>query len=140
MIPQIGQHVKCLLKENIIAEGIVEEWSDNFVQLLSLDKQSILIIYRPSEIVLVKIIINEQIVENKRKDPLIQTNLEEQFQEVYEQPSSDDLRNKKLVELKALLVKQEKKIVTEKLKDHSIEEVKEIKYGYPGFFAKQSIK
>jgi len=137
MIPEKGQHVKCLLRSNTLAEGTVEEWDNNIVKLLSLDEKSLLIIHHPQDdIILTKVILCDAPLDTKDKIVEVQPELEEQFQEVYEQPSGDDLRTKRMVELKSLLAAQEKKIIAEQLKDHKIAEVKEVKYGYPGFFSK----
>jgi hypothetical protein len=137
MMPEKGQHVKCLLRGNTLAEGTIEEWRDNVVKLLSLDEKSLLIIHHPQDdIILTKIILCDVVVDAKDKIVAKQSELEEQFQQVYEQPSGDDLRTKSMVELKSLMAAQEKKIIAEKLKDHKIAEVKEVKYGYPGFLSK----
>ena len=134
MIPQIGQHVKCILRAGVVAEGIVEEWGTT-AQLRSLDGENILIITHPTDdIVLIKITVKSPI-KNK-----ISSNLENEFKEIHDQPSNNDLRLKQMVELKALLLEQEKKIITDKLKDHSIGEVKKAKYEYPGFLAQQGSK
>ena len=159
MIPQIGQHVKCLLRTGVLAEGIIEEWGEKTVQLRSLDEENILIITHPNDdIMLIKIILNDQpavaeitekvteITEKIRKKELKNSykfnhpDLEEKFQEVYEKPSNDDLRLKQLADLKVLLIEQEKKIIIDKLKEHHIGPVNKAKYGQPGFLSLKSTK
>jgi hypothetical protein len=143
MIPQVGQQVKCILRTGAMVEGIVEEWGET-VQMLSLDGESILIIPRPSEdIMLIKILLisEEEIPKESFKDPELvvaisnnvpyPNSLEEEFDEVYNQPSGDDLRTKKMAELKILLAEQDKKIVSEKIKDHHIGNTRKVEYGFP---------
>lgn len=144
MIPQAGQHVKCVLRTGTMAEGIVEEWNNNVVQLRSLDGESILIIPHPNEdIMLIKIVLGkpkDHVEEIKEKSTENKSELEEKFQTIYEQPSDDNLRTKKMVELKILMIEQDKKIVADKLKDHRIGDTRKVEYGQPKFFSKPSIK
>jgi hypothetical protein len=135
MIPQDGQYVKCILKNGAVVEGYVEEWIQNEVQLRSIDGESIMIITHPEEdIMLIKIMLDKQesIETPVNSPPPARTDLEQEFEETYNQPSNDDLRVKKLAELKIMLVEQDKKIITDKMKDHRIGEVKKVMYGYPG--------
>ncbi len=143
MIPD-GAHVKCLLRNNAMVEGIVEEWYGNFVKLISLDRTNIFIIHHPEEdIVLTKIILDDDIAEKEeldRKPPAEPSSgLEEQFQEVYESPS-DDLRVKRLAELRIEMAKHDKEIVAKQLRNHVIGETKKVEYGTPGFIKKPSTK
>lgn len=132
-----GQHVKILLCNNSLIEGFVEQWGKE-IQLKSLDGESLLIIHHPDrDIVLTKVVLVEtkkpvsikELVEQK-------TELQQNFEEVYQQPSGDNLRVKKLAELKIELAKQEKKIIAEKMKDHTISQVKKVNYELPGFLKK----
>lgn len=123
-----GRHIKIILKNNIIVEGIVEFWADKDCLLKSLDDDSIFLIPNPnSDIIMVKMF-------NKSKKPIqIETEkkseLEKKFEETYEKPSDDDLRLKNLAELKSELIEQEKKIIANKLKNHHIGEIKKVQYG-----------
>jgi hypothetical protein len=168
MIPETGQHVKCLLRNGAIAEGIVEEWFGNYVKLISLDHGSVLIIHHPDQdIMLTKIVLDDDIAEDYKEpaesitgvpapsdeDPpsgafisykdggITWTNPEElqaEFEEVLEQPSSDPNRIKRLADLRIMMAEADRKIIEDKLKDHNINEVKKVEYGYPGFFKKSS--
>ena len=137
MIPEHGQHVKCVLRTGALAEGIVEVWSPDEVLLYSLDGESILIITHPREdIMLIKIILGQpeddrQLVTESEAPP---NELEKQFQQVHQAPSSvdDNLRLKKMADLKIMLAEQERKIVAQKMTDHHIGEVRKVTYGYPG--------
>ena len=146
MMPIEGQHIKCVLRTGMMAEGIVEEWLDNFVRLRSLDGESILIIPHPNEdIILIKIVLEKpkseaQIIGDKIRAKQKETSLEQEFQEVYDQPSEDDLRVKKMAELKILMAEQDKKIIADKLKDHHIGDARKVEYGTPQFYKKPSTK
>jgi hypothetical protein len=152
MIPQVGQHVKCLLRTGVLAEGIVEDWGERTVQLRSLDEENILIITHPNDdIMLIKVVLNthqsaaEKVAEKIRRAgperPVPESaDLKQKFQEVYDSPSDDDLRLKELADLKIMLIEQEKKIIADKLKSHHIGPVNKAKYGYPGFLTKPSTK
>lgn len=129
MIPKKGQHVKCVLRNNLILEGIVEVWSDEQSSLYSLDRSSISIIQHTSEeVVVVKIIL--------KSHSQVKNHLEEKFDEVYAQPSDNDLRIKEMAELKILLAEQEKKIISEKIKEHHLGNTKKVTYGQPQFLQK----
>jgi len=130
MIPQKGQHIRCLLRNNLIIDGIVESWSDAKSVLRSLDDTSVYIIqHSAQDIVVIKIILKEPIK--------IKNDLSTQFEEELTKPSNDELRLKNMAELKTLLNEQEKKIIAEKLKDHHVNgDVKKVTYEQPGFFPK----
>lgn len=158
MIPETGQHVKLILKNNTLVEGIVEEWFNNYVKLKSLDEKSILIIPHPNEdIMLIKILLTDfpklefvklekdngtEVVtssEAYRVDSEI-ASLQEQFQHTLALPSDTPDRLKTLAELKRLMNEQERKIVSEKVKNHYIDGTRKVQYGYPGFFKKPRTK
>lgn len=136
MIPK-DTYVKLLLINgslHITEEGYVVSWNDDFVQLKD-QNDNYCIITRPEDIAIIKIM--------NKTNKEIKSELEENFQQVYEEhhDPSDDVRNKKLAELKILLNKQEKKIIAEKLKDHvptsmPTNEKYESRYGTPGLFKK----
>jgi hypothetical protein len=144
LIPAVGQYVKCLLTSNNLVEGYVEFWDSTQVQLKSLDNKSILIINHPDDgISVIKIMLNEPQKETIKPELIKQenlTDLDKQFKQTYDQPSGDDLRTKKLAELRILQAEQEKKIVSEKLRQHHIAEVRKVTYGYPRFISQPSTK
>lgn len=117
MIPQINQHVKCVFRNGTVVEGIVEEWTNNIVQLKSLDSKSILIIMRPSEdIMLIKILLNlpdNKIDINKDSNNDFANVVQESVVD-YNKP--DEVKS--LAELRIELAKQERKILAEKLREH----------------------
>lgn len=137
MTPQTGQHVKCILRNGAIAEGIVEEWFANTVQLRSLDNESILIITHPSEdIMLIKIVLEKK---EESEEPVPTESevreFESHFQEVADKTDPNDVDQiKTLAQLRIELNKQERRIIAEKLREHrpggTIPAVKN--YNYPG--------
>jgi len=143
MIPPDGSHVKCILKNNVIAEGIVEEWYGNIVKLKSLDGKSYLIIHHPGEdIVLTKVMVEEISKDSsKNQAEIIADKI--RAKQVEKEPEPIDqmaLDAKSKAELHVELAKQEREEVAAKLRDHHIGEVKRVQYGQPGFYKKPSIK
>ena len=123
IFPEIGQHVKCLLVNNTLIEGYVLLWDTNAVKLKSLDGDSIFIIHHSDrDIVMTKVMLAlPAAIEPEPKIPVTlegASNLEERWQETYNEPSDDELRTKKLAELKILMIEQEKKIIKDKMKIH----------------------
>lgn len=123
MIPEKGQQVKCFLRNSVVLEGIVEDWTEAQVVLQSLDKQSLMIVHRPSEdIMLTKIVLGEvpQVISvDKPPPPLpeVQKGIEQKLHEV--QATEDpELQEKNLKELRQLVVEQEKQIIANKTKEH----------------------
>ena len=128
IVPDIGQQVKCLLINNGIAEGYVILWDfPNYVKLKSLIDDSVFIIHNPDKNIVLTKIINyteaesikdksEEIVV-KQPDPICP--LEEEFQKTVDLPSDDDLRLKKLAELRILMAEQDRKIIKEKISNRT---------------------
>lgn len=142
MTPQPGQHVKCILRNGAMAEGIVEEWFGNVVQLKSLDGESVLIITHPAEdIMLIKIILDKK-PEEEQNLPT-EEGADEFVKQFAEADASHDPTNpddrKSLAELRIELIKQERKIIAEKLKNHRPSSGPgKVQYGYPGLNKKPS--
>jgi hypothetical protein len=127
-----NNNVKIYLRNNLVISGIVESWSARECKLISTDGSNCIILPNPLSDIVAVFILTEPSVKEKiviREETI--SELEKKFEETYNEPSSDDLRIKKLSELKILLAQQEKKIVAEKLKDHTLPMPKETKYGYP---------
>ncbi len=128
MIPKLNQHVKCIFNTGIIVEGIVIKWEDKNIELKSLNDNSILLILRPEEIVFIKIMLNEQLDTSKI---ILEKELESILKKDHNPYDID--RNKRLVDLRVDLIKQERKIISEKLKDHAPTNITKVKYEYPSF-------
>lgn len=123
MTPEVGQHVKCFLRNSTVLEGKVENWTKDEVVLKSLDDQSILIIHRPLEdIMMTKVVLIElsQIVEDKIKSiPESQEKIKHKLHEVLAEPSEDpEIQKKSIAELRAMVIEQDKKIITQKQQVH----------------------
>lgn len=148
MIPVKNQYVKVIFKNSIQAEGYVETWSENQVILRADEGLSLLIIQDPqADIMLVKVfpepeeqtnvpepqpVITEEV---KRKE-----DIDQDFEEVKREAEIDQyLKAKTLLELRKLQMEQDRKIISEKLRDHtpSPSQVKVPKYELPGFFKKK---
>lgn len=125
MIPEKGQRVKCFMRSTMMLEGLVEEWSDTQIVLKSLDGESIMIVHRPSDdIVLTKIMQPDSIEEGKRL-PSVSKNILETKEEIKEklkeviEPSGDiDVDKLNLIQLRKLVVDQEKQIIAHKKREH----------------------
>ena len=142
MNPKINDLIKVFFRNGFQAEGFVEEWTDQKSSLRSLDGKSILIIQRTiDDIMFVKVLLDNK--PNKINQKLLadeETDLEKKFDEVLKEPSDDNMRVKKLAELRILLADQDRKIVAQRLKDHHLPSPKGTNYGYLGFYKKPSTK
>jgi len=134
MIPQKLQHVKCILKNSTLVEGIVEKWSESEVILKSLDGENILIIHGGiTDISLTKIILASEDKKIQNVNNLVSSKLKE----VIDVPSEEsELKDKTVKELIELKTEQEKKIILDKAKEHTVNGIRTITYGTPQFFKK----
>jgi hypothetical protein len=125
MIPKPGQRVKCFMRTTTVLEGIVEEWSDNQVVLKSLNGESLMIVHRPLEdIMITKIVLEKILEENPGKEPIIpvrpsqgKTTMAEALKQVLES-TDEDLNQANLKRLRELVVEQDKKLIAQKRKEH----------------------
>lgn len=140
MIPKNGQYVKCMLRNNTVVEGIVENWAGGVatgtIQLYSLDGNSMFIIPNSEDIMLIKIVLDKpkvEEVEEVKEKIIVKTELEQKFEDKYNEHHNpyDLSRNKSLADLKILLAEQERRVISEKLRDHhagSASDLSTIKY------------
>ena len=117
----VGQHVKCFLRSGMVLEGIVEESTGAQVVLRSLSDQSLMIIHRPSEdIMLTKVL---QITEGpaspivQSEDP-IQEQVKKKLHEVLEPIDDVELQKKSIQELRQLVVERERQLIANKKREH----------------------
>ena len=137
------QHIKILFKNGASVEGIVECWEPGNYKLKSLNDSSLLIIISPEEdIMIIKVILKEKEQSLPKQDFLDETikeqannntQLTQITEDVIDNLSAQDLRTKKLVELKQAAAKIEREDIASKLRNHKIGEIKEVNYGYPSF-------
>jgi hypothetical protein len=143
----LGKHVKLLLQNNLMMEGIVQEWSNKKVALLALDGKSTSIIAHPRYDIRVIKLIHEEKSLQEPKDQITEkpvssdledskSELDKKFNQVKQSPSDNQLRIKTLAELKSELIEQEKIMIASRLKEHNIGEVKTVRYEQPRFFKK----
>lgn len=135
---EIGQYVKVVFKNGTQLEGLVESWTDKQSVLKSLDQTSIMLIFNTAEDILaVKIILNftrpGQVMANL-------TDIEKQFEEVRQSPSTDELRILKLAELRKLRNKEEQEIIKQRLQEHQPSQIGNTQYGIPNFNSKHGSK
>lgn len=131
MIPEKGRHVKCVMRTSLILEGIIEEWSEAQVVLRSLEDQSLMIIHRPTEdIMLTKVLQiveaqpfpKQEIVEDislvvsKATHP-VENGVKNKLQEVL-QTQDPELQNLSIKELRQLVIEQERQIIANKKREH----------------------
>lgn len=148
MIPKEGDHVKCVFRNGMVIEGIVEKWIPTVTAVLrSLEDNSTLIITKPTDdIMLTKIFpklseaekVKQKIMaqppvhrwEDEEKANYSVESLREEFRERLYGPeekfkeaakaldpnNEDDIKS--LAELKQELIKTERQIVAEKLREH----------------------
>lgn len=119
-----GQHIKCVFRNSMVVEGIIESWSKDEAVLNSLDGTNVLIIMRPGDdIMLIKLVLKTQKINV--------TELENKFEETLEQPSDTPDRIENLAELRLRLADAEQQIVSQKLKEHHIGVPKLTQYASP---------
>lgn len=123
MTPEKGQHVKCFMRSTMVLEGVVEDWTDAQVVLKSIDGQSIMIVHRPVEdIMLTKIVVTEpqEILEEKSQENLPEEKQEirEKLQEVMAPTGDTEVDKMNLDQLRRLVSEQEKQMITHKKRMH----------------------
>lgn len=140
MIPTKDQYVKIIFKNSTQADGFVEEWSDQKAILRSQDGKSLLIIPDIlTNVLAIKVYLESpqpahvKVEAALRKKEELNHSFENSKKENY-----DDgyLKAKTLLELRKLQAELDKKIVSEKLKDHTFSQMKVPKYELPRFLKK----
>lgn len=133
--PTKGQRVQCLIKGGGTVEGIVESWSDQQSILHSLDGRHLFIIAHTEEdIVLTSIALSEP-----KPEPELKENIRDQLHKVQQSVGDPELEQANVDDLKQMLIRQERKILAEKVKDHFGDAKTKpyaTKYETPSFFKK----
>lgn len=153
--PQKKSYVKIITKsQNIQVEGIVEQWNDKQIVLITSSKDYVLI--NPSDILLTKIVNNSQhqslsSVDMQHYDDYTNDTddddeasiiklmndkkiIEEQFHHVLQSDLPEKQKNKELGVLKNHFNQLERRIISEKLKSNNINQ--NFNYNLPSFFKK----
>jgi hypothetical protein len=120
MIPQVGQHVRIIMRSSMVLDGIVVEWSNDQVALKSLsDEESFIIIHQPAtDIVVTKIIVKEPEKIQEKSLPEIKEEISKTVNEVLKPDIEPDLHNMSIKHLRRLVQEQDKKIITDKRREH----------------------
>jgi hypothetical protein len=127
MIPEKGQHVKCFMRSTMVLEGVVEDWTTTEVVLKSLDGQSIMIVHRPVEdIMLTKVVLAtpEEIPEEtpKRETPKelldAKHDIREKLQEVMTPTGDIEVDKLNLEQLRQLVHDQDRQIIAQRRRQH----------------------
>lgn len=125
------KEVKLLLNNGVVIEGFIKEWQDNELLVYSENGNETIVFSPKTNIVAIKIINGSEENKISSKEEKM-TDLEEKFEQTYNEPSeNNDLRVKNLSDLRVELLKQEKKIISDKLKDHNIGSIKTVQYSSP---------
>lgn len=137
-----GYQVKIMFRNGTSVEGIIYRWEEDEYVLRSVDGESILYIQDPvQDIMAIKVIVSKQQEHSTNtKLPLnkMQDQIEEIAKNIIKEPNDRDNKIRTLAELKIAQAEAERKIISEKLKDHHIGETRKVAYGLPGFFKKPS--
>jgi NurA-like 5'-3' nuclease len=140
MNPQKGDEVKLLFRNNLEIEGVVQTWSNEKSIIKCANNDNFYIIQKTAEDIVVVLVVKTPTPEKIKEE------LQTDFEQTYNQPSNEnlqpeDLRIQNLASLRKLLIKQDKKIVEDKLKTHSSTPFSYgVKYGVPGFLEIKSPK
>jgi len=120
MIPQQGQYVKIFLRNSMIIEGLVEEWTDQQVVLkLLLSDESFAIVHRPGEDILVtKVGTQPTPVQTDKPSSEIRQEIVATLKEAIKPEVEPEIQKMNLTQLRQLVVQQDRKIIEEKRKEH----------------------
>lgn len=135
MNPQINDYIKIIFRNGMQAEGHVVSWSETRSVLSLPDGKSTCIIMNCNEdIMMIQVLNNLTNTKIGLREHM--TELEEKFEDAHDLPSNNEMRLKKLAELKKMMIDQEKKIISEQLKDHTISTTQRPQYGNLDIFKK----
>ena len=128
MIMIKGQHVRCFMRSAMILEGFIEDWTDAQVILKSLDGQSLMIVHRPTEdIMLTKLVLKEPEEAPEKEIPKrpsdTKDDIRAKLQEVMNPTGEADLDKMNVDQLRQLVQEQDRQLITQKKREH---------FGVPG--------
>ncbi len=125
-----GCHVKYFLRSGMVLEGIVEEDTAAQVVLRSLDGESLMILHRPTEdILMTKVMLGPPAEEApvEPKKPVAPTEMQERVKgklhETLQTIEDPELQKKSIEELREMVREQDKQIIAQKRREH---------FGVPG--------
>lgn len=145
-----GTRVLLMFRTSVSSEGFIESWSEETGYILrTLSNDGFIIINNPKEdLIAVKIVCSSKeevkqisnYIEStiNRQNVLISNKIKEQpnnqidnSSQADEQDENLDFKLRKLADLKIMAAKQDREIISSKLKDHSFTEMKPVTYGIP---------
>lgn len=117
-----GKRVKYFLRNGMVLEGIVEKDTAAEVVLKSLDGESLMILHRPTEdIMMTKVMLVEHVTEEEQS-PAPPSEFHERvsakLSEIKEAESDLELKEKNIAELKQMALEQERQILAQKRREH----------------------
>lgn len=135
MIPQPGQHIKIIFRNNMVESGIVVLWSKEKSVLKALNSNNVLVIQKTDEDVMAYKICYEE----KNLKPEVKQQKQEVHKPVFidqelkveERIPNEKLRAMKLVELHGMKAKEEKERVRRLLTSQRNEGLSPVEYGLP---------
>jgi hypothetical protein len=116
-----GKHVKYFLRNGMVLEGIVEKDTAAEVVLKALDGESLIIIHKPAEdIMMTKVVLTEPISEERVQHNLTeaQERIKAKLHEVQQPVDDPELQEKNLTELRQMVLEQERQIIVNKRREH----------------------
>lgn len=125
-----GSHVKYFLRSGMVLEGIVEEDTASQVVLRSLDGESLMILHRPTEDILMTKVMLRPLTEEapvEPKKPVTPTEMQERVKNklhgALQSVEEPELQKKSIEELREMVREQDKQIIAQKRREH---------FGVPG--------
>jgi sRNA-binding regulator protein Hfq len=144
MIIENGQRVKCFMRNSMVLEGIVDNWTAGEVVLKSIDGKNLMIVHHPLDDILVTKVVLEADEENSKEEnhkesPLQpphvdnKTPIKEKLAEVLQSSGDPELDKLNVQQLRTMVVEQEKQIISQKRKEHfgSVGNAKMTRYTSP---------
>lgn len=127
---ELGKHVKYFLRNGMVLEGIVEKDTAAEVVLKALDGQSLMILHKPTEdIMMTKVMLVEQAVEpvsqeEEYDEPQPTDNGDfhdravAKLREVQQAEGNQELTEKSMAELREMVQDQDRQIIAQKRREH----------------------
>lgn len=129
MKPTEGQNIEVFFRNGMQISGIVQTYEAKEIVLKTEHNDNLLIITPlADDILMVKIIAPRPSLQEK---VIHLSELEEQFEEVYEMPNTEELRIKNLAELKTMMNKQEREILSQRMRAHIPNNMQIVQYNNP---------
>lgn len=146
MKPSRNDLVKIFLKNGLQVEGKIQSW-DKEIILTSDDSQDYLVITKPKQVIMYKVI-KQPIIENKPyynpeiidREEVVDEEVFQPSSELQEEVTDQDLKFKSMIELRKLKIEEEKKAIAKRMKEHHTGPARKVEYTshdqIPGFYKK----